>query len=314
MKYHDGPVVKGRWVEGELIDEAEDNIINNEPQEQLQQQQSPKPSGDGSDSRSIDSKERRLHDFHERNQEFLKSPENQQYLAPLNPEPEEVANSYYLDHQSQEEVYHHHLAEAEQLHRAETEELHQTIYQLQEQNQQLTHELRITQDSHQINKDQSRAEIEMLHTELDRQNSRHEQIVASLRDRLVESEMARMKMQEQLSNRMDGDAQREEELKTRWEAMAVRVLEDKQWVDEQMTYWKESMEEHRKRLDESKVRGRLDAELDKNIGRKQNSSSHSLGSDLSGRRINQRRLWGADVEGDDSEEDEEEARLFGKSD
>eukprot|EP00579_Thalassiosira_antarctica_P004326 CAMPEP_0201894628 /NCGR_PEP_ID=MMETSP0902-20130614/41096_1 /ASSEMBLY_ACC=CAM_ASM_000551 /TAXON_ID=420261 /ORGANISM="Thalassiosira antarctica, Strain CCMP982" /LENGTH=263 /DNA_ID=CAMNT_0048426721 /DNA_START=34 /DNA_END=822 /DNA_ORIENTATION=+ len=215
MKYDDGPLVKGRWKEGEMvIEEEEDTDIN--------RQQSPNTNNAAS-SDDEESKQRTLQQFHERNQQFLQSTQNGQYQQ----------------QQSQEE---------EDNHLVEMEQLHQEIYHLQEQVGQLSNGLRITQDTHQLSKDQSRAELTMLHTELDRQNSRHEQIVASLRNRLVESEMARMKMQEQLSSRMEEDAQRDEELKARWKEMTTRVLEDKKWVDEQMNYWKESMEEHRRRL------------------------------------------------------------------
>lgn len=282
MKYDDGPVVRGRWKEGEMAIDEEDAkppaAANNYA------------AATGDDE--MDAKQRQLQQFHERNQQFLQSTQSQ----------------YQQQSQADEE------------HRAEKQELHNEIDQLQEQVVQLTHELSITRDSLQLHKDQSRAELEMLHTELDRQNSRHEQIVGSLRSRLVESEMARMKMQDQLSARIEEDVHREEELKSRWKAMTERVLEDKKWVDEQMDYWKESMEEHKKRLSGAKVRGALDAALGSSststaMGGKKGLKSSQTSSDSGerNRRVSQRRLWGASEEGDDDEDDEEANRLFGKS-
>ena len=111
----------------------------------------------------------------------------------------------------------------------------QLIFTLQEQVRALSHELRITQDANELNKTQSRAEIDMLQSEINQQQVRHEKITASLRNRLVESETARMKMQDQLSKRMEEDTLRDEDLKARWKEMTACVLEDKEWMSQQMS-------------------------------------------------------------------------------
>lgn len=297
MRYDAGPVVKGRWKEGEM--EMED--VDVKPS--AQHLPSDNNYAAGSSGGGSSEKDRQLQEFHERNQQFLQQAQSNQY---------QIQSVQQQQQQMQE------------LHRAETEQLNMEIHELQEQVQQLSHELRITQDTHALNRDQSRAEIEMLHAELDRQNSRHEQIVSSLRQRLVESELARMKMQDQLSTRVEEDMQRDEELKKQWGSMNTRVLEDKKWVDEQIAYWKESMDEHRKRLSGAKVRGNFDAEIgntgsDVSGGRKSESvssvgvgrsrksgagSTHSSESeDTLNRRLSQRRLWGAHEEGDEEGDD-----------
>lgn len=294
MKYDDGPAVKGRWKEGEMVLEEEDD-------RGARPQAAARDDGAADDAELL--KQQQLRQFHERNQQFLQAQAQQQQ------------HQLAIEQQHQQ---HQLMIEQE----AEMQKLNEQVYLLQEHVRQLSHELRITQDAHQLNKDQSRAEIEMLHTELERQNSRHEQIVSSLRNRLVESEMARMKMQDQLSSRMEEDAQRDEELRGRWKEMTTRVLEDKKWVDEQMDYWKESMEEHRKRLSGAKVRGRLDAAL--GGGEEGGGASAAKGrsppgsprSDAALRRSQQRRLWGASDPGDESDSEsssEEGHRIFGNN-
>ena len=333
MRYDDGPIVKGRWKEGEMV--IEDEEEDSKPPAAAPQQQPPPPSdggGDGEGGEEEELKKRQLQQFHERNQEFLRQTQQQEYHQQQEREYQQQQQMQFQQQQSQlqgqfnamELEFKQQAQDLQENHRVETEELHTEVYTLQEQVRQLSHELRITQDTHALNRDQSHAEIEMLQTELDRQNSRHEQIVSSLRNRLVESEMARMKMQDQLSSRMEEDTQREEELKSRWTAMSNRVVEDKKWVDEQMAYWKESMDEHRRRLSGAKVRGGLDASLggggDGGNNRNRSSKSRNLrasdgsndSEETKNRRLSQRRLWGAHVEGHEEEEDEEEARLFGK--
>ena len=283
-----------------------------------------------------DLKQQRLQHFHDLNQQFLlatqqQGRQQQQIQQKQIQHPQIQQNQCKQQHQqSQEKQFNHD---------EETQHLNQKIDALKDLVQHLSQELRMTQDAHQLNKDQSRSEIELLRSELDRQKSRHDQIVASFRKRLVESETARMKMQDQLSSHMEKDMQREEDLKDRWKQMTTRVLEDKNWVDEQMDYWKESMEEHRKRLGEAKLRGRMDAELEgkgrstspepdngggkkktargnihKNINSNANNASEN---EVSSQR--RRRLWGGSGGGtidessddDDDDTDEEELRMFG---
>ncbi|KAL7530601.1 hypothetical protein ACHAWF_003445 [Thalassiosira exigua] len=310
MKYDDGPIVRSRWKEGEMVIEEEAS----------NSKKTKSPLKPALKSDSDVEKQRQLQKFHEKNQQFLQSAQNQQFV-------QLTQSEYQIQSQSQSQksdTKYVPTSAPNQVNGHEVEALHQEVYTLQEQVHQLTHELRITQDANQLNKDQSSVEISMLQTELDRQNSRHEQIVASLRNRLVESEMARMKMQDQLSARMEEDAQREEDVKSRWKAMTARVLEDKKWVDEQMNYWKESMEEHRKRLTGAKVQGRLDGGLGESAGegnsgshRGKNGSSsiksHESEKSATDRRIAQRKLWGAQEEGESSSEDEEEIRMFGRN-
>jgi len=284
-----------------------------------------------------DLKQQRLQHFHDLNQQFLlatqqEGRQRQQIQQKQIQHPQSQQKQITLQHeQSQEKQCNHD---------EEKKHLHQKIDALQELVQHLSQELRTTQDAHQLNKDQSRSEIELLRSELDRHSSRHDQIVASFRKRLVESETARMKMQDQLSSHMEKDAQREEDLKDRWKHMTTRVLEDTKWVDEQMDYWKESMEEYRKRLGQAKLRGKMDAELEgkgrstcpwpDNGGGKQtvargnsheisnsNSKSASDNEILSQRR---RRMWGGRGGGrgdgrsddDDDDTDEEEMRMYGQ--
>lgn len=316
----------------------EEELKSNNHQQQQQQLSSNGRSNNYPSNNDGDSKQLQLRQFHERNQQFLsklsqaESQESQYQEEAQQSQYErsqtETQQSQYQQSQveSQQSQYQQQSQVETERHQAEAQQYHQEIYSLQEEVRALRHELCITQDTHQMNKDQSRAEITMLHTELERQNSRHELIVASLRNRLVESEMARMKMQDQLSHRMEEDATREDELKSRWKSMTTRVLEDKKWVDEQMNYWKESMEEHRKRLSGAKVRGGLDATLGNgssppsgsdgksSTSKTLSKSSGSIdGEEMKNRRMSQRRLWGAYEEGEEEEEDEEEVRMFGKS-
>jgi len=126
----------------------------------------------------------------------------------------------------------------------EEESAEAIIQNLLKKIRQLTHELTTTQKSHQLTSDQYRAEISSLHSTIEHQARRHEQIVSALRGRLVESEMARNKMQDALSQKMEQELNRQEEEKKRWNEMIGKVNEDKVWVDEQMKFWKESMEEY----------------------------------------------------------------------
>lgn len=71
----------------------------------------------------------------------------------------------------------------------------------------------------------------------------------------------KMKMQDQLSKRMEEDTLRDEDLKARWKEMTSCVLEDKEWMSQQMSYWKESMEEHKRRMAETKNMEILEASI-----------------------------------------------------
>lgn len=112
------------------------------------------------------------------------------------------------------------------------------ISTLKQKVNQLYHELSITRDAHQLSTDQSNAEIHMLRNELNLQKSCHEQIVSKLRNKLVESEMARTKLQDQLSTLMEEDVHRAEVLKIRFDEMSTRILDNQKWADEELKYWK----------------------------------------------------------------------------
>ena len=235
-------------------------------------------------------KEQELAEFHARNQEFLRKTAAAE--AALNQQEETaILNGGAMTEQ-------------------------QLIFTLQEQVRALSHELRITQDANELNKTQSRAEIDMLQSEINQQQVRHEKITASLRNRLVESETARMKMQDQLSKRMEEDTLRDEDLKARWKEMTACVLEDKEWMSQQMSYWKESMEEHKKRMAQAKDMGILQAGIDTNNGGENNKrrGSGTIESETNNRRLSQRKLWGDTGEEYETDSDDEEIeRMFGKS-
>ena len=320
LQYDDGTEIRGQWENGTFIaEQEEDTRVDDSAKPSLHSESTPpitnNLSSTGSPSKAsqhttIDGKQVELEEFHKRNQEFLRKATAAE--ASLNEKQQEEADAAVAAQQ---------LAKSGGggvdgvtsigTNNMNTTDTQQLVYTLQEQVRSLSHELRITQDAHQLNNDQSRAEIELLRTELEHQNIRHEKITSSLRNRLVESETARMKMQDQLSKRVEDDTQREEELKARWKEMIDCVLEDKKWVDEQLTQWKDSQEEHKRRLSEARVRGTLDASVE---GGKSSNGRIDTGGDgdnnQSGRK-SQRRAWGND--NDDSESsDEEMSRMFGK--
>jgi DNA repair exonuclease SbcCD ATPase subunit len=138
-------------------------------------------------------------------------------------------------------------------------ELSEQITFLVEKVQQLSNELQTTRQSHQLSSDQSRAEIAMLQSEIKNQRTRHEEIVSTLRKRLVESEMARNKMQEQMMRIVEEENKKEHAVNARWNEMVLKVNEDAKWVDEQMTCWKESLDEHEKRIGCAKAQGEINA-------------------------------------------------------
>ena len=299
LQYDDGKVVKGRWANGEMIIDKSDNDTSNDVTPQhtdtdyigtietdIDDNKSDISSADAKPVKKT--KEQELAEFHERNQEFLRK---------------SAAAEAALNQQDTADVLNGTMTE-------------QLIFTLQEQVRALSHELRITQDANELNKTQSRAEIDMLQSEINQQQVRHEKITASLRNRLVESETARMKMQDQLSKRMEEDTLRDEDLKARWKEMTACVLEDKEWMSQQMSYWKESMEEHKRRMAEAKDMGILEAGIDTNNGGENNKrrGSGTIESETNNRRLSQRKLWGDTGEEYETDSDDEEIeRMFGKS-
>lgn len=128
--------------------------------------------------------------------------------------------------------------------------------------------------------------------------------------------MARNKMQDALSQKMEQELNRQEEEKKRWNEMIGKVNEDKVWVDEQMKFWKESMEEYWRGgiVNNVKVRGQLDAELDEvgvGVNGKKSSGGSGKGIDagvvsgedeldegeLDGKLENNRGHWGGSAAG-----------------
>jgi hypothetical protein len=179
-------------------------------------------------------------------------------------------------------------------------ELQGQVTFLYEKVRQLSNELQTTRQSHQLASDQSRAEISMLQSELKNQNARHEEVVASLRKRLVESEMARTQIQDRMVLFVEEDAKKEQGVIRRWNEMASKVNEDTRWVEEQMSFWKESMAEHERRMGAAKVRGEVDAELprkDKNVDVVESGIERE--ESAAERRRNQRSMLGLDDFSDD---------------
>lgn len=241
-------------------------------------------------------KQQRLAQFHERNQQFLSQSQNKP--------PRENNN----------DILH----------------LNKQILELQLTVRQLTNELETTREAYQLSSDKSRAEVALLQSQLEDENSRHEKITTSLRNRLVESELARIKMQEQLELSYDTRTKDEEKMKNSWMEMTSRVVEEKKWVDEQLDHWRESMEGRRSRLHDAKMRGAIEgATHDADNSTEKELVVESEGKrTVARRRSIQRQLWGKgdrndskddDDEGDDddadvsSDDDDSEAqRIFGK--
>jgi len=245
-------------------------------------------------SSAEEEKQQRLAQFHERNQQFLSQSQN---------------NNMPRDNSSNDVLH-----------------LNKQIMELQLQVRQLTHELETTRDAYQLSSDKARAEVALLQSQIEHQNSRHEKITTSLRNRLVESELERMKMQEQLGVSSQTKTKDEEQLKNRWMEMTSRVVEEKKWVDEQMDHWKESMEGRRSRLHDAKMRGAIDAgvmDVSDNVIEKEVGENGGKRS-VAGRRSRQRQLWGKggdytdtkdeeeDDDDDDDDDDSECERIFGK--
>jgi hypothetical protein len=227
----------------------------------------------------------RLAQFHERNQQFLKQAQNNNTTMPVDNNNSEISR------------------------------LNDKITELQLQVQQLTHELETTRDAYQLSSDKSRAEIAMLQSQIEHTNARHEQITDSLRSRLVESELARIKMQDQLVVSFDTKTKDEEERKNLWMQMTSTVAEEKKWVDEQMDHWKESMESRRSSLHDAKMRGTIDAAgmVGDSVGAEEVGTGKRSAA---GRRSRQRQLWGnADYndskDNDDDDDGIESERIFG---
>lgn len=137
----------------------------------------------------------------------------------------------------------------------------------------------------------------MLQSELKNQRIRHEEIVSTLRKRLVESEMARNRMQEQMMQLVEVENKKETAMNARWNEMILKVNEDAKWVDEQMACWKESLEEHEKRMDGAKARGEMNAELPLGSTVKNDGGQDGSSDDTASERRRQRRaMLGLDVE------------------
>jgi hypothetical protein len=233
----------------------------------------------------------RLAQFHERNQKFLKQSQNNN-------------NMMSGDNNNNSDI----------------SRLNDRIMELQLQVRQLTHELETTRDAYQLSSDKSRAEIAMLQSQIEHTNARHEKITDSLRSRLVESELARIQMQDQLVASFDTKTKDEEEIKNRWMQMTSTVAEEKKWVDEQMDHWKESMEGRRSRLHDAKMRGTIDAAgvgEDSLFGADKDVEEKGSGKGtVAGRRSRQRQLWGKgdyndSKDNDDDDDGIESERIFG---
>ena len=249
-----------------------------------------------------DEKERQLQEYHKRNQQFLQSQQsnNGESMTTINNK---------SNNGSGDEILH----------------LNKQILELKLQVRQLTNEVETTRDAYQVSSDKSRAEIAMLQTQIEHQNSRHEAITSSLRDRLVESEMARLKMQDQLVASIDSKMKSDEEMKTRWNQMCLRVGEETKWVDEQIDHWKQSMQDRRRRLHDAKLSGANGGDGGVVDGQDVNDAIGSGTGEVEigrrtvhQRRSVQRRLWGKDDyhsssdAKDDHDDDSEGERIFGK--
>lgn len=163
LRYDDGNVVKGRWENGEMVIDEDNNTSNDITTQHtdddyigtIEASNNDDKEGDISSTNDTTpmkkTKEQELAEFHERNQEFLRKV---------------AAAEAALNQQD----------EAAVLNRTMSEQ--QLIFTLQEQVRALSHELRITQDANELNKTQSRAEIDMLQSEINQQQSRHEKITA----------------------------------------------------------------------------------------------------------------------------------------
>lgn len=237
-------------------------------------------------------KQQQLAQFHERNQQFLKQSQNNTGMP--------GENNTNVSH------------------------VNVQIMELQLQVRQLTYELEMTRDAYQLSSDKAGAEIAYLQSQIEHQNSRHEKITTSLRNRLVESEMVRIKMQDQLVLSFDTKTKDEEDMKNRWMQMTSNVTEDKKWVDEQIDHWKESMEDRQRRLHDAKMRGAIDSGVmyDSNNGADKDVGTGNKSTSVAGRRSRQRQLWGkgdytdskdaSNHDNDDDDCDEEFERIFGK--
>lgn len=248
-----------------------------------------------------DEQARQLQEYHKRNQQFLQSQQSN------NGESNTTINKK-SNNGSGDEILH----------------LNKQILELKLQVRQLTNEVETTRDAYQVSSDKSRAEIAMLQAQIEHQNSRHDAITSSLRERLVESEMARLKMQDQLVASIDSKMKDDEEMKTRWNQMCLRVGEETKWVDEQIDHWKQSTQDRRRRLHDAKLSGANGVDGGAVDGSEINDAIGGSGEVEIGkrtvhqRRSVQRRLWGKDDyyssndAKDDHDDDSEVERIFGK--
>lgn len=215
------------------------------------------------DDNRKEGKQQCLAQIHERNQQFLQSPHNSETSG------ENSSDKIHLNHK---------------------------IVELQRQVRQLTHELQTTRDTYQLSSDKARAEIAMLQEQIETQNSRHESITSSLRDRLVESELARIKMQNQLVASMEKKATGKEKIKGTWIQISSRIVEENKWVEEQINHWKESMEDRRRIVQGAKMRVETGVVADLDEGAENDFEGVEGGerSAIQRRRSIQRRLWGGE--------------------
>lgn len=168
-------------------------------------------------------------------------------------------------------------------------ELQEQVKFLCEKVQQLSNELQTTRQSHQLSSEQTRAQVNMLESELKNQRIRHEEVVSSLRERLVESELARNKIQDQMMQMAEEENKKELVMASRWNEMITKVNEDAKWVDEQMACWKESLKEHEKRMGAATVRGELKAELAESTKIDEAADENKVGEETAAERRIQRR-------------------------
>ena len=112
--------------------------------------------------------------------------------------------------------------------------------------------------------------------------------------------MARTQIQDRMVLFVEEDAKKEQGVIRRWNEMASKVNEDTRWVEEQMSFWKESMAENERRMGAAKVRGEVEAELprkDKNVDVVESGIERE--ESAAERRRNQRSMLGLDDFSDD---------------
>lgn len=101
--------------------------------------------------------------------------------------------------------------------------------------------------------------------------------------------MARNKMQEQMMRIVEEENKKEHAVNARWNEMVLKVNEDAKWVDEQMTCWKESLDEHEKRIGCAKVQGEINAGMPMGSNVSRNGGGEVGNEDTAAERRRQRR-------------------------